>query len=239
MTKIAMWSGPRSISTALMRSFENRPDTLVNDEPFYAHYLKETGVDHPMREKIIERGNTNWQNVQAEITGPIPGNKKIWYQKHMAQHNLPGFNLQWVEKMTNCILIRHPKEVILSYAKKFEISSISQMGYPQQLELFNMLNGTGVPPLVMDAGDVLKDPERMLKILCRNLNIPFYNEMLSWPVGRRQTDGIWGEYWYRSVEASTGFHPYVEKTGDLPSKYQNIYNNCMDGFEKLHMIRLQ
>ena len=157
MNRIAMWSGPRSISTALMRSFENRPDTFVIDEPFYAHYLKKTGIDHPFREEVMEAGTTDWNSVVDEITGPIPDGKTVWYQKHMAQHNLPGCDLRWAQKLTNCILIRHPRNVILSYSKKYEISSTYQLGYPQQVDLFNMMLKLGIPPLVIDAGDVLKN----------------------------------------------------------------------------------
>ncbi len=233
-----MWSGPRSISTALMRSFENRPDTFVADEPFYAHYLHKTGIDHPFRNEVMADGNTDWNNAADEIIGPIPEGKTIWYQKHMAQHNLPGCDVKWVEKLTNCILIRHPREVMLSYLKKYEITSISQLGYPQQIDLFKLLTDMGDPPLILDAGDVLKNPGMTLKLLCRKLDIPFYNEMLSWPAGRRESDGIWGRHWYGSVEASTGFHLYAEKTGDLPLKYQDIYAASLESYQQLYSHRI-
>ncbi len=233
MTKIAMWSGPRSISTALMRSFENRPDTLVADEPFYAHYLHKTGINHPSREEVMADGNTDWNSAVDEITGRIPYGKTVWYQKHMAQHNLPGCDMKWVQKLTNCILIRHPLEVMLSYSKKYEITSISQLGYPQQMDLFKLLTDMGTPPLIIDASDVLKNPDRALKLICRKLDIPFFTEMLNWPAGRRESDGIWGRHWYSSVEASTGFYPYTEKRGDLPLKYQDIYTSCMKSYQQL------
>ena len=238
MTRIAMWSGPRNISTALMRSFENRPDTFVTDEPFYAHYLYKTGIDHPLREEVITGGNTEWNSIANEITGLIPRGKDIWYQKHMAQHNLPGCDMKWVEKLTNCILIRHPREVMLSYSKKYEITSISQLGYPQQIDIFTLLADMGTPPLIIDAGDVLKNPHRSLKLLCRKLDIPFSTEMLSWPVGRRESDGIWGRHWYGSVEASTGFHPHAQKKGDLPAKYHDIYTECMESYQQLYSDRI-
>ena len=234
-----MWSGPRSISTALMRSFENRQDTFVTDEPFYAYYLKKTGIVHPFREEVIEGGNTDWNSIADEITGSIPEGKDIWYQKHMAQHNLPGKNLKWVESLQNCLLIRHPLEVISSYSKKYEISSISQLGYTQQTVLFTTLTDMGVPLQVLDAGDVLKNPDQMLKLFCKKLGIPFYREMLTWPVGRRESDGIWGQYWYGSVEASTGFHPYNKNKGDLPSKYQDIYMACLEEYQYLYQYRIQ
>ncbi len=238
MTRIALWSGPRSISTALMRSFENRPDTFVTDEPFYAHHLKKTGIDHPLREEVIANCKTDWNSVVDEITGPIPRGKEIWYQKHMAQHNLTGFDLKWVEKMQNCILIRHPREVILSYSQKYEISSISQLGYPQQTELFNVLTNMGATPFVLDARDVLKNPDEMLKLLCKRFRIPFYKKMLSWPAGKRDSDGIWGKHWYGKVESSTGFYPYIEKKGDIPSKYKGIFRSCMEHYQQLYAHRI-
>ena len=156
----------------------------------------------------------------------------------MAQHNFPGCDIKWVEKLTNCILIRHPREVMLSYLIKYEIMSISQLGYPQQIDLFNMLTDLGAPPLILDAGDVLKNPDATLKLFCRKLGIPFLYEMLSWPVGKRKSDGIWGRHWYGSVEASTGFHPYNEKTDNLPLKYQDIYAASLDSYQQLYPHRI-
>ena len=238
MTKIAMWSGPRNISTALMRSFENRADTFVTDEPFYAHYLHKTGINHPYRKEVMADGNTDWNSAVDEITGPIPVGKTVWYQKHMAQHNFPDCDMKWVEKLINCILIRHPQEVMLSYSKKYEITSISQLGYPQQIDLYKLLTNLGSPPVILDAGDVLKNPDRVLRLLCRQLGILFYDEMLSWPAGKRKSDGIWGRHWYGSVEASTSFHPYAEKTGNLPSKYQDIYARSLDSYQQLYPHRI-
>ena len=238
MIKIAMWSGPRSISTALMRSFENRPDTFVTDEPFYAHYLHKTGIDHPFREEVMADGNTDWNSIADEITGPVPDGKTIWYQKHMAQHNLHGCDMKWVKKLTNCILIRHPREVMLSYLIKYEIKSIFQLGYPQQIDLFKLLRDMDTQTIILDAEDVLKNPEVALKLVCAKLSIPFFIEMLNWPAGRRKSDGIWGRHWYSSVEASTEFHPYAEKKGDLPSKYQGIYTACLESYQQLYSHRV-
>ena len=236
---VAMWSGPRNISTALMRSFENRPDCFVSDEPFYAHYLHKTGVDHPLRNEIISAGNTDWDDIVREITNPIPKNKKIWYQKHMAQHNFPKLDLKWTENMQNCFLIRHPKEVILSYSRKYKINSIYQLGYPQLTDLFKILNSRNDNVIIiLDSRDVLADPEGMLTKLCDKLTIPFYSEMLNWASGSRESDGIWGKYWYGSVEASTGFQPYRERELDLPDKYENMYLKCMDYYEQLYKYRL-
>ena len=128
-----MWSGPRNISTVLMRSFGNRHDTFVTDEPFYAHYLYKTGENHPLREDIIKKGETKWDLVVENITGDTPSGKTIWYQKHMTQHNLPGSDLKWIEKMQNILLIRHPMDVIASYINKYEVTNIYQLGYPQQI----------------------------------------------------------------------------------------------------------
>ena len=240
MTKIAVWSGPRSISTALMRSFENRPDTFVSDEPFYAHYLHETGEDHPYGKEIILQGETNWKAVAEYITGDIPNRKRIWFQKHMAQHNLQGRDLAWIDNMQNILLIRHPKEVILSYEKKYKIRNILQLGYAQQTCLFTMLKeSSSVVPLIIDSRDVLKDPEGVLTELCHRLTIPFYNEMLSWPAGRRESDGIWGKHWYSTVEKSTGFNEYVDNNGILPSELDVLFTDCLEYYQQLYQHRMR
>ena len=238
--RIAIWSGPRNISTALMRAFENRGDTFVSDEPFYAHYLAETGVNHPMRDEVIQAYNTNWDEVTEMLTGSIPGGFGVWYQKHMAQHNLPGADLSWTKNVTNCFLIRDPQEVILSYSKKYEIKSNYQLGYPQQADLFEkMKKENGDLPIVMDARDVLLNPKKLLKKFCNKIGIPFSERMLSWSAGRRVSDGIWGRHWYGNVEKSTGFQPYIEKEENLPNEYRGIYKDCMEHYQQLYQGRLK
>jgi len=238
--KIAMWSGPRNISTAMMRSFENREDTYVSDEPFYAHYLQQTGVDHPMREEVIESGNPNWTAVSDCLTDGIPHGNTVWYQKHMAQHNLPGVNLDWTEKVTNCFLIRDPREVILSYSKKYEITSVYQLGFPQQSALFTKLNEkNGATPIVLDSKDILQNPKNMLQKLCEKLEIPFSDKMLSWPKGKRDSDGIWGKHWYNTVEQSTGFQAYQKKIEKISNEYTAIYEESMEFYQQLYNLRIQ
>ena len=235
-----MWSGPRNISTALMRSFENRNDTFVSDEPFYAHFLKQTGLEHPMRDDVLKSGSSNWSEVSDYLTNSIPDGKSIWYQKHMAQHNLPGVNLEWVEKVFNCFLIRDPKEVILSYTKKHEIFSVYQLGFPQQFDLFTRIKKKeGRVPIVLDSKDILMDPESMLKNLCHKLEIPFTNKMLKWPKGGRDSDGVWGKHWYNAVEQSTGFQIYQTKDEKVPVEYTEVYEESMEYYLQLHNHRIQ
>jgi len=235
-----MWSGPRNISTSLMRAFENRPDTIVSDEPFYAHYLHATGEDHPFREESIIQGEINWDKVVENITGNIPDGKQVWYQKHMAQHNLPEKDLEWIWKMWNILLIRDPREVILSYTKKYKIRNISQLGFSQQSDLFTMLKeGSGNVPIIIDARDVLQDPEGILKELCIKLKIPFYKQMLIWSAGRRESDGIWGKHWYGSVEKSTGFEEYTENKDILPQALEGLFEDCMEYYQQLYQHRMR
>ena len=237
--RVAMWSGPRNISTALMRSWENREDTAVSDEPFYGAYLKETGLDHPGREEIVEAMESDWEDVGKFITGPIPDSKVIWFQKQMAHHMLADWSLDWLEKVTNCFLIRDPKEVILSYSKKFEIRSLDLLGYRRQVEIFDLVKEiTGEIPIVLDAKDVLSNPEGILKKLCEKLVVPFSGSMLSWPMGKRDSDGVWGKYWYQSVENSTGFKPYMSNDEPLPENLIPVYNQCKPDYKKLYRFRL-
>jgi len=236
---IAMWSGPRNISTAMMRSFENREDTFVSDEPFYAHYLKLTGIDHPMRKEVMETRNSDWDEVSQYLTGTIPQDKSVWYQKHMAQHNLPGVELDWTSRLTNCFLIRNPREVILSYSKKYEITSVYQLGFPQQFKLYDKIEqDSGMSPIVIDSKDVLMNPKNMLQKLCEKLEVPFSDKMLSWSPGKRDSDGVWGQHWYGNVEKSTGFQAYQKKEEEIPKKYTEIYEECMKYYQQLFEQRI-
>lgn len=237
--RLAMWSGPRNISTAMMRSWGNRPDTFVTDEPLYACYLAATGVGHPGREAIIERYETDWREVVRWLTGPPPEGKPIWYQKHMSHHLLPEMDRGWLDHLTHCFLIRHPEEVLTSFIKVVPNPSLEDTGLPQQVEILDHVHRTtGRTPPVLDARDVLEDPRGLLERLCAELGVDFSERMLSWPAGRRPTDGIWAPYWYGAVESSTGFAPYRPKDERVPEGLRGLLDECMVHYERLHGRRL-
>lgn len=232
--RLAMWSGPRNISTAMMRSFENRRDSWVSDEPLYAHYLLRTGLDHPGREEVIASLEHNWDKLTSNLTGPIPECRKIWYQKQMTHHYSFEENDEWLDKVTNCFLIRHPAEVIVSFLQRFRLEDWEQIGFPQQIRLFHIIrNRTGQVPVVIDAKDILKDPKKALSALCEQVGISFMEEMLSWPSGSRETDGVWGKHWYENLVKTSGFTPYKEKKVRVPEKYQDILDRCLPIYEEL------
>ena len=204
--RVAMWSGPRNISTAMMRSFENRPDTAVVDEPFYAAYLATTGAIHPMRDEVLASQPNDWREVAAMLTGPAPGGAPIFYQKHMTHHMTPDVGLDWMAACENVFLIRRPADVIASYTVKREAPVLADIGVVRQAELFDReAQRLGRAPTVIDSADVAADPRGMLTALCAALDIPFTDAMLSWPVGPRASDGVWAPAWYDQVERSTGF----------------------------------
>lgn len=239
-TKIAMWSGPRNISTALMYSFDNRPDTFCVDEPLYAHYLAHTGILHPNAQKVIDNGVTDWEKVVKTLCGEIPDNAEIWYQKHMTHHILPHMELDWVLNLKNCLLIRNPREVILSLSKKTDQIDVRATGLPEQTRLFDyILETTGQLPTIVDSQDILKDPEGMLSKLCEVLDVPFNSTMLSWQAGPRKCDGIWAEHWYDAVWSSTGFATYKPRSGTLSSELQEICDECQIHYDRLHSLRLK
>jgi hypothetical protein len=213
--RVAMWSGPRNISTAMMRSFGNRPDCAVIDEPFYAAYLAATGLDHPMRDAVLASQPHDPAEVANALLGPIPGGAAVYYQKHMTHHMLENFDLGWMAGCTNVFLIRDPARVVASYTRKRERPTLADLGFVRQAELFaRESDRLGVPPPVIDADDVLADPRAMLSALCTALGLPFSERMLNWPPGRRPTDGAWAPHWYQAVEASTGF--------ELPGPHSSV-----------------
>jgi len=204
--RIAMWSGPRNISTAMMRSFENRPDTVVVDEPFYAAYLAATGLDHPMREEVLASQSGDWGSVAADMTGPVGA--PVFYQKHMTHHMLPGVDLGWTTACANAFLIRDPAAVLASYVQKRGEVTLADIGVERQAELFDReCDRLGRAPPVVEGRDVLRDPRGVLTALCAALGIAFDERMLAWPSGPRDSDGVWAPAWYDAVERSTGFGP--------------------------------
>jgi hypothetical protein len=238
--RVAMWSGPRNISTAMMRSFENRPDTAVVDEPFYAAYLAETGLDHPMREEVLAAQPADWRAVVGQLTGPVPDGKPIFYQKHMTHHMLPGMRLDWTAGCRNAFLIRPPEQVLASYARKRGEVSLADIGVQRQAELFDReADRLGAAPPVIEAGDVLAGPRGMLSALCRTLGIPFSEGMLRWPAGPRASDGVWAPAWYDAVERSTGFEA-PRRMGEvkLDVSLRQIADAARPHYERLAKHRL-
>ena len=238
--RIAMWSGPRNISTAMMRSWGNRDDTFVCDEPFYAHYLDVTHLAHPGADEVIAHHECDPARVIAWLTGPIPEGKSIFYQKHMAHHLLPNVDRSWLSNVANCFLIRDPREMLTSLVKITPTPGIEDTGLPQQVEVFDRVRKhTGRIPPVLDSKDVLEDPQRLLTLLCAELGIEFSEDMLIWPAGRRETDGIWARHWYQAVEASTCFSRYKPKPDPVPAGMEDLHAQCVEYYDRLYTHRLR
>jgi hypothetical protein len=238
--RIAMWSGPRNISTAMMRSFEARGDSAVTDEPFYAAYLHRTGIHHPMREEVIASQPLDDREVARMLTGAVPGDKPIWYQKHMTLHMIEGFDRSWMTQVRNAYLIREPAAVLASYAEKRVDVRLPDIGFAQQRELFETeAQRLGFPPPVVDAADILSDPARVLARLCAALGIEYTDAMLSWPPGRRATDGVWAPAWYHAVESSTGFLGSAPRSSpQLPAHLARLEEQARPHYDALARFRL-
>ena len=238
--RIAMWSGPRNISTAMMRAWENRGDCWVSDEPLYAAYLAQTGLDHPGRDEVIAAGETDWRRVADALLGPAPGGAPVWYQKHMSHHLLPGMDTDWVLGLRNILLIRDPSEVVASYLKSRATVTPDDIGLPQQGRLFDLLHAhSGEIPMVIDAGDFLRAPESHLRALCDWLGIGVTPRMLAWPAGPRDSDGIWAPHWYAQVWQSTGFELPADRALELSGAAAEVAARCRDDYERLHALRLR
>ncbi|MEM7256425.1 MAG: HAD family hydrolase [Pseudomonadota bacterium] len=225
--RIAMWSGPRNISTAMMRAWENRNDTFVTDEPFYACYLNHTGIEHPGRAEILANQSTHWEVVIDDCLSLTQDQCAIHYQKHMTQHMLPHLRLDWLDKLVNVFLIRSPAEVIASYSQARPDLTAEDIGFAQQHRLYqHVKQHVHSQPLVMSSKQVLSDPAAALKKICRYCEVEFTDTMLQWPAGSRDSDGIWAPYWYSNVEQSTGFAPYQQKNITLDNNQQRIAERC-------------
>ncbi len=233
-----MWSGPRNISTAMMRAWGNRPDTIVCDEPFYAYYLQRTGLAHPGADEVIRHHETDWRKTMVQLAD-LPVSKPIYYQKHMAHHMLPEMDRAWLDRVANAFLIREPREMLLSLVKNVPQPTLADTGLSQQEEIFDQVSQrSGSVPPVIDARDVLEDPPGVLSRLCARLGVPFLDCMLSWPAGSRETDGIWAKHWYEAVEKSTGFERYRPRTGELRPDLMPLLRRCEETYAHLYAHRL-
>jgi hypothetical protein len=226
-----MWSGPRTVSTALMRSWENRPDTIVADEPLYSFYLSETGIEHPGRDEIIASQPSGWRGALDQLTSA--GTKPIGYAKMMTHHLLPQVDRGAFGRFAHAHLIRDPRELLASYARVRAEPTLDDLGLRQQVEIFETFGGP-----VMDSRDLVSAPERTLTALCEALDVPFDKHMLAWPAGPRDSDGVWAPHWYASVIASTGFAPYRPPGEDLPERLEPLAAQCQPYFEVLHAAKI-
>jgi hypothetical protein len=237
--RIAMWSGPRTVSTALMRAWENRSDCAVWDEPLYPWWLMHTGMEHPGRDEVLlhHKGDLNLATLTARLAeSPSP----ILYQKHMSHHLLPEVPREWMEGARHAFLVRNPSRMLASLAAKIPNATLQDTGLPQQVELLRWLDDQGHPaPVVIDSDDVLASPRSILSSLCKSLMVPFDEKMLSWPAGSRQSDGAWAPYWYDSVVASTGFGPPANILAMVPERQQAILPACEDLYDELVALRLR
>ena len=234
--KIALWSGPRNISTALMYSFANRSDTAVVDEPLFGYFLKHTGVWRPSRKEVLATMETNAINIMDTLLNP-PTDMPVYFMKHMANH-LIDLNLDFLANFENVLLIRDPKDMLLSYSKNVKEPTLLDTAYKMQIDLLDFFTERGMPYVILNAKNVLLNPKGQLKILCEKLNISFQDSMLEWEAGSRQEDGIWAKYWYDSVHKSTGFGAYREKDQELPLNLISLYDECMYYYAKLEQLAL-
>jgi len=236
--RIACWSGPRNISTAMMRSWGSRPDAAVTDEPLYAHYLSTLDAakreEHPGWADVTATQPTDWREVVARLTGPVPDTKAVWYQKHMAHHLTPQMQTAWLAGLKHILLVREPPEMLTSFIKVMPNPTPSDLGLPQQVRLLETLEReTGTRPIVMDSREVLADPRAALTRLCAHVGVPFDEAMLAWSPGPRPEDGVWAPHWYASVEKSTGFAPYRPKNEPVPARLAGVLTECEGLYQEL------
>ncbi|MDC0603230.1 HAD family hydrolase [Aliiglaciecola sp.] len=236
--RIAMWSGPRNISTAMMRSWENRTDCQVVDEPFYAFYLQQTQSPHPCFKEILATQSDDYQQVTQQLTKSHV-DAKYQYQKHMTHHMLDGVDLDWTAELKHCFLIREPSEIVNSYTNSRGVCSANDIGIIRQAELFDeigRITGQAIP--VIDSNRVLTSPQTVIPEMCAALDIEFDSKMLTWPTGKRESDGVWASHWYHSVENSTGFAKVEKRPFSLNPQQLAVVEEVLPYYEKLksHVI---
>ncbi|MEM7327995.1 MAG: HAD family hydrolase [Pseudomonadota bacterium] len=238
--RIAMWSGPRNMSTTMMRSFGARDDTVCVDEPFYAAYLKRTGLRHPMSEEIFASQSADPKDVASDMAGSPDPDARVFYQKHMTHHMLPDVPRDWMAACRNVFLIRHPARVIASYARKMPNISLEAIGFPQQLDLFEQASQLeGRVPLVIDSDDILHNPAQAMRLLCDRLGLPWQPQMLNWPAGQKPEDGVWASHWYDAVWRSTGFGTAPGALPEISSDLITLHHAAFDIYQELSAHRLE
>lgn len=232
MKAVCLWSGPRNVSTALMYSFAERPDTRVVDEPLYGHFLRTTGADHPGRDEVMAVVNCDGQQVMNELLTESVDDPEVLFMKQMA-HHLVHMDEAFLQRTRNIFLVRDPREMLPSLTIQLPDAQLDDTGLKMQWQLFRTLEEQGQSPAIVDSRELLLDPSGVLRQLCDNLEIEYTDKMLSWPAGPREEDGAWAPYWYHAVHKSTGFSRYVPKT-EFPLHLQPLLEECSPWYDKLY-----
>lgn len=229
-----MWSGPRNISTALMRAWENRIDTVVTDEPFYAYYLRHSGRRHPGRDEVLAAQSNDWREVVQSLRAALPAGLPIHYQKQMTHHIDESVSLDWLAGLRNCFLLREPRNMLASLLRVVPDATLNDTGLPQQMRLFeHVCSKQSDPPPVIDSADVLRNPAGMMQALCVAVGVDFSRNMLAWPAGPRGSDGVWAPHWYASVEKSTSFAPWRPTEPVIPEDKMDVLEQCQPLYENM------
>lgn len=232
--RIAMWSGPRNISTAMMRSFSARGDCAISDEPFYGAFLKDSGEPHPVARETIESMECDWHSVLATLSGDAPGGKPVWYQKHMPHHMIGPVGIENMPDHRHAFLIRAPERVVASYRAKNELRRPEVLGFAAIRSYVTFIEErTGATPPIIDADRFMDNPAAMLGKMCAALGIGWTPAMLSWPEGPHPDDGVWGAHWYDTVNASTGFGGPSGPIPQLDGDYAATAQACRADYEHL------
>jgi hypothetical protein len=238
--RIAMWSGPRNISTAMMRSFSSRADCAVSDEPFYGAFLKTSGEPQPMADEVIADMDCDWQSIASAMRGPVPGGRAVWYQKHMPHHMVGPIDILDFPDHAHAFLIRAPELVVASYAAKNDLRAAHLLGFAKLVDYHSRISDKlGACAPIIDSNDILNDPAGMLAALCAALGIDWDPAMLGWQAGRHPDDGIWASHWYGAVEKSTGFAPPSSKMPLLNDEARRIADECQADYEVLSALRIR
>ncbi|KAA3650849.1 MAG: hypothetical protein DWP98_03825 [Bacteroidetes bacterium] len=229
--KINLWASPRNISTAIMYSFAQRKDTIVIDEPFYAAYLKSTGIIHPGQDEILASQNQKFNAVLKEVIQRTYPSENVFFKQ--MSHHLLSHPKDFLLDCKNIILIREPKEMIISFSKVIDSPKLNDLGIKQSYEIFQYLIDKGQSPIVIDSNELLKNPKKVLSLVCEKLAIPFDEKMLQWKAGKRPEDGVWSPHWYNNVHQSTGFSPYQKRKEVLEERFEDLYQECLFYYEKI------
>ena len=230
---ICLWSGPRNVSTALMYSFAQLAGVRVVDEPLYGHYLRVSGADHPGRDEVIAAMNCDGDDVMRELLEEQRRDpSRRLFLKHMA-HHLVGLDTSFLERTSNVFLVRDPREMLPSLTIQLPHAGLEDTGLKRQWQLFDRLRANGPAPVVVDARELLLDPAGVLRALCREVGVTYSDDMLSWPAGPRQEDGVWAPHWYDAVHKSRGFQPYRPKTG-FPEDLEALLDECEPWYRRLY-----
>merc|ERR1719198_1672912 len=257
-----LWAPPRSLLTAVERALIEHPSIQVMHEPFGTpHYWSSEATS--TREANDQRTSTTYADV-AELLwrSPLAPGKTYLFSKNLsyyfAPHCLPRMSQMLGDdysQVVHSFIIRHPAKAVASLYYKSCVDNektgythfdAQEAGFTAMGDILDHVQKQPGAPrcVIIDADDLLEDPEGVMSAYCAAVGLPFDKTMLSWQPGPvKELESPWSG-WTDDIINSSGINRKAKTSNlppidALPPDVQATIAEAMLVYERMHARRLR